>query len=63
VKDYECDGNGVYVDYKLEVNQRYGREWDSSGCDGGATYYTPEHDVSIFRLCENRVSCTAWTVA
>jgi hypothetical protein len=61
VKDYECDGNGVYVHYRMNGGLQYEKVWDENGCSGNGWWEEyADDDIDKWRLCENRNGCTAW---
>ena len=61
VQDGECDGNNAYAE---GYDYRSGRSylvsiWDPDGCKLG-TGYNRFFNIYMFRVCENRVGCSAW---
>lgn len=67
VKDYECDGNGVYVMFNTlsEANGwEYHKVRDRNGCSGNEWWEGHGgDDIEGWTLCESRSgrdSCTAW---
>jgi hypothetical protein len=66
VGDFECDGNGVWIDYQVEGSSQLFDLWDSNGCNNGYTTGPAQgpnqwaNYVRRFRVCENRVACSNW---
>ena len=59
VNDNECDGNGVFVE-AYDGNNHLWRLWDPDGCYSGTGVATGGWRFWMFRVCENRVSCSDW---
>lgn len=62
-KDYECDGNGVYVIYNTvdSGGWHYYQVWDENGCRG--EHWWEEwagDDIEGAAICENRNGCSEW---
>jgi hypothetical protein len=66
VKDYECDGNGVFVVYKTHSaadGWEYFEVWDENGCSGNGWWEEyADDDIEGWTLCENLrpVHCSEW---